>query len=184
MAQMILTAIFVVFILVLAAMFIYATMRPDEFRIERSAAIKASPDEIFPLINDFRAWPDWSPWEKRDPNLKRSYGVTTSGQGALYEWSGDRNVGQGRMTITESVPPSRLAIDLHFLKPFKARNVVEFTLEPAPQATRVTWTMHGPVRLMFKIMHLFVDMDRMIGRDFEAGLANLKTLAEQRSRSA
>ncbi len=179
MAQMILTAIFVVFILVLAVMFIYATMRPDEFRIERAADIKAPPEKIFALINDFKAWPAWSPWEKKDPNMRRSYGATASGPGAVYEWDGDKNIGKGRMTIVDATPPSRVAIDLHFIKPFTARNTVEFMLEPRGDATHVTWTMRGRSSLLFKIMHLFIDMDRMVGKDIEQGFANLKAATER-----
>ncbi len=179
MAQTILTVIFFVFIIALAVMMIRAMSRPDEFRIERAIDIAAPPERIFPLLNDFRAWPQWSPWEKKDPAMTRRYGATTVGAGATYAWEGDRNVGKGEMRIADTMPPSRVAIDLHFIKPFRARNAVAFTLEPRGAGTYVTWTMRGPSPFLFKIMHLFIDMDRMVGKDMEQGLANLKAAAER-----
>lgn len=179
MAQTILTVIFFAFVLVLAAMMIRAMWRPDEFRIERAIDIAAPPERIFPLLDDFRAWSEWSPWEKKDPAMTRHYGATTVGVGATYAWEGDRNVGKGEMRIVDTMPPSRLAVDLRFVKPFQARNAVEFTLAPSGGGTRVTWTMRGPSPFLFKLMHLFVDMDRMVGKDFEQGLANLKAAAER-----
>jgi len=164
---------------VVAGILLYATTRPDTFRIERSATFQAPPDKVFALINDFRNWGGWSPWEKKDPAMKRTMSTTTSGQGAHYAWDGNKEVGQGSMTITESVPPSKIAINLDFAKPFEAHNQVEFTLTNEGNGTRVTWAMFGPVPYVSKIMHLFFDIDRMVGGDFEAGLANLKALAEK-----
>lgn len=161
----------------------YAATRPDTFRIERAATIEAPPDAIFPLISDFRKWTLWSPWEKMDPALKRSYDGAASGPGAVYEWEGNRKVGKGRMEITDAPPPSRVTIKLDFLKPFEAHNTSEFTLISRGGATLVTWAMHGPNLFVGKAMSLFFDMDRMIGKDFEAGLANLKTVAEQQGPS-
>jgi Polyketide cyclase / dehydrase and lipid transport len=175
------TAIGIILLLILLiaiAAFVYAQNKPDDFRIARSAEIEAQPDAIFPLLDDFRRWAEWSPWEGKDPKMMRTYVGAPAGQGAVYAWRGNRNVGAGRMEIVETSPPLRLLIDLHFLKPFEARNKAEFQLEPMGRATRVTWTMHGRAHPMMKTMHLFMDMDRMVGRDFDAGLANLKRLSE------
>jgi hypothetical protein len=165
-------------ILIALAAFVYAQNRPDDFRVERRTSINAAPDTIFPLLDDFRRWPEWSPWENKDPAMKRTYVGAPAGQGAAYAWRGNRNVGAGRMEIIETSPPLRLLIDLHFLKPFAARHKAEFHLEPAGAATRVTWVMHGRAHPIMKTMGLFTNMDRMIGRDFETGLANLKRASE------
>ncbi len=149
------------------------------FRVERSLDIAAPAEKIYPLIADFRAWTQWSPYENRDPNLRRSYGTVTNGLGATYAWEGNKNVGSGKMEILQASPPSRILIDLQFLKPFKAHNQAEFTLQPNGNTTRVTWAMTGPASLMMRVMGLFMNMDKMIGRDFEAGLANLKSVTEK-----
>lgn len=162
-----------------AGVLVYAATRPDTFRIEREAAINAPPENIFPLINDFRNWGAWSPWEKLDPELKRSYGGAPSGAGAVYEWEGNSDVGKGRMEIAESNPPSRVVIQLDFLEPFEAHNTSEFTLTPAGDFTTVTWAMHGPNTYPGKVMQVFMDMDAMIGKDFETGLANMKAVVER-----
>ena len=162
----------------IAGVLILAATRPDTFRVERSASIKASPGKVFALINDFDRWGAWSPWEKKDPAMKRTFGAR-SGKGATYAWEGNKDVGQGRMEIAESVPPSRIAIKLDFVKPFEAHNDVVFTLEPKGDATQVRWAMQGQTPYFAKIVHLFIDMDRMVGQDFEAGLANLKAVAEK-----
>lgn len=156
-----------------------ASTKPDDFRIQRSASITAPPEKIFPLINDFRAFGSWSPYEKLDPAMKRSYTGAAAGKGAVYAWEGDGQAGAGRMEITESASPSRIALNLDFTKPFEAHNIVEFTLEPRGGATIVTWAMHGPTPFLAKVMHVFINFDRMVGADFETGLANLKTLAER-----
>jgi len=169
----------VVLLVAVAAILVLAAMKPDTFRVVRSTTVKAPPEKIFPLIADFRAWSAWSPWEKMDPALKRSYGGPASGQGAVYEWEGNSKVGKGRMEIIDAPPPSRVAIKLDFLKPFEAHNTAEFTLAPRGETTDVTWAMHGPNRFIGKVMSLFVSMDRMVGKDFEAGLANLKAAAER-----
>jgi hypothetical protein len=131
-----------------------------------------------PLIEDFRNWRSWSPWERLDPDMKRTYSGAQSGRGAVYEWAGNSDVAQGRMEITGADPP-RVTIKLDFLEPFEAHNVAEFTLQPAGSATTVRWSMDGPTPYMAKLMGVFIDMDAMIGRDFEAGLANLKSAAEK-----
>ncbi len=168
-----------VLVAAIAGVLIYAATRPDSFRVERSIAIQSPPDKVFGLINDLGAWQAWSPYEAKDPNMKRTLGATTRGQGAVYEWDGDRNVGQGRMEIIESVPSSRIAIKLDFLKPFEAHNTAEFTLASPGDDTRVTWAIFGPMPFASKVMSLFFSMDQMIGKDFEVGLANLKALAEK-----
>ena len=165
-------------ILAAVAALAYATTTPDDFSVQRVTEIGAAPDTIFPLLDDFQRWPEWSPWEGRDPAMKRAYTGAPAGQGAVYAWRGNRNVGAGRMQIIETSPPLRLVIDLHFLKPFEARNKTEFHLEPAGAATRVTWRMQGRANPVMKTMGMFMDMDRMIGRDFETGLANLKRVSE------
>ncbi|HTE36653.1 MAG TPA: SRPBCC family protein [Reyranella sp.] len=152
---------------------------PASFTVKRSLDIRAPADRLFPQIADFNAWPAWSPYEKRDPAMKRRFSGKPSGVGAIYEWDGNRNVGQGRMEILELTQPSKMRIDLQFMKPFKAHNVAEFTLEPRGQNTNVTWAMYGPVTFMSRVMGLFINMDKMIGKDFEAGLQNLKAIAEK-----
>ena len=166
-------------VVLIAAVLGLAATKPDTFRIQRAASIKAPPEEIFALINDFRSWGSWSPWEKKDLGMKRALSAAASGKGAVYEWEGNKNVGQGRMEITESVPPSKLTIALDFVKPFQAHNIVEFRLEPNGDSTHVTWAMQGHTPYFAKIIHVFVNMDRMVGKDFEAGLASLKTIAEK-----
>jgi hypothetical protein len=174
-------ALVVVAILVVgvAAVLAYAGTRPDTFRVQRTATIKAPPDKIFPLINEFRNWSEWSPYEKKDPAMKRAMGATASGKGATYAWDGDKNVGEGRMEITDASPPSKVVIKLDFMRPFEAHNTAEFTLAPKGDATDVTWAIYGPNLFVGKVMGLFINMDNMIGKDFEAGLANLKSLAER-----
>ena len=166
-------------VVALATVLVYAATKPDTFRVERSASIKAPPEKIFALINDFQSWDLWSPWEKKDPAMKRSFSGPTSGKGAVYEWEGNSNVGKGRMEIADTSPPSALTLKLDFVKPMEAHNVVDFTLEPDGDSTRITWAMHGPVPYLAKIMHVFLDVDSMVGKDFEAGLANLKAAAER-----
>jgi uncharacterized protein YndB with AHSA1/START domain len=175
-AALVIVAILVVGV---AGILAYAATRPDTFRVQRTSTIKAPPDKIFPLINEFRNWSEWSPYEKKDPGMKRTMGATTSGKGATYAWDGDKNVGEGHMEIVEVAPPSKVVIKLDFMRPFEAHNTAEFTLAPKGETTDVTWAIHGPNLFVGKVMGLFVDMDRMIGRDFETGLANLKSIAER-----
>ncbi len=152
---------------------------PASFTVKRSLGIRAPADRLFRQIADFNAWSAWSPYEKRDSAMKRRFSGKPSGVGAIYEWDGNRNVGQGRMEILEATPPSKVRIDLQFIKPFKAQNVAEFSLDPHVEGTTVTWAMYGPMTFMSRVMGLFINMDKMIGKDFEAGLQNLKTLAEK-----
>jgi uncharacterized protein YndB with AHSA1/START domain len=158
----------------------YATTRPDSFRIARSTSIKASPEKIFPLINDLQAMKGWSPYEKKDPAMQRSFSGPAAGVGAKYAWAGDKNIGEGRMEIVESKPNEKIAIRLEFLKPFEATHMAEFTLQPGNDgSTTVTWAMIGAVKYVFKIVHIFFNADAMVGKDFEAGLVDLKAMAEK-----
>jgi len=166
-------------VLLIAAVLAFAATRPDSFSVRRAASIKASPEKIFPLINDFRSWGAWSPYEKKDPGMKRSFSGPAAGKGAVYAWEGNQDVGEGRMEIAEAAAPSRVTLKLDFMKPFEAHNTVDFTLEPRGDATDVTWAMQGPAPFVSKLIGLFIDMDAMIGRDFEAGLASLKAIAEK-----
>ena len=171
--------ILLVVVVLIGALLAYAATRPDSFRVERAALIKAPPAKVFALIDDFRQWAGWSPWEKLDPSMKRSHSGAASGKGAVYAWEGNGDVGAGRMEILETTAPSRVLIRLDFIKPFEARNTAEYTLRPEGEATRVTWAMYGPAPFVSKLMQVFVSMDAMIGKDFEQGLANLKALAER-----
>ena len=168
-----------VIVLAVVAILVIAATTPASFRIQRSAKIQAPPEKIFPLINDFRSWTSWSPWEKIDPNLKRTYSGPDNGIGAVYAWQGNKKVGQGRMEITQAAPPSKVTIKLDFIKPFEAHNIADFTLEPIGDSTDVTWAMLGQKPYLFKVMSMFVSMDKMIGKDFEAGLANMKAVTEK-----
>src|SRR4030081_3485185 len=162
----------------IAAVLIYAATKPDVFRVQRAASIKAPPEKIAAVLSDFHGWQAWSPWEKMDPAMKRSYSGAEKGKGAAYAWEGNGKVGQGRMGVPAAAP-SRAALDLDFIKLFEAHNKVVFTLTPKGDATEVNWAMQGPVPYMAKIVHVFMDMDSMVGKDFEASLANLKTIAEK-----
>jgi carbon monoxide dehydrogenase subunit G len=169
----------IVVVVLIAAVLIFAATRPDSFAVERSTSIGADPDKIFPLINDFKSWTAWSPYENKDPAMTRTYSSATSGKGAVYEWDGNSQVGKGRIEIVDASAPSRVTIKLDMIKPMEGHNIVNFTLEPRGGATQLTWAMRGSCVYMTKLIGLFCDMDKMIGKDFEAGLANLKTLAER-----
>jgi hypothetical protein len=169
----------VVLAIIVAIILILAATKPDTFRIERTAMVNAPGEKIFPLIADFHQWLNWSPWEGRDPALKRTYSGAERGKGAVYAWEGNKNVGSGRMEILEATSPSKIVIKLDFLKPFEAHNTAEFTTLPQGSATKVVWVMHGPAPFMSKLMQVFMSFDNMIGKDFEAGLAKLKTISER-----
>lgn len=166
------------FLVVLGTILVIASRKPNTFQIQRSAWIKASPDKVFTLINSFYRWQEWSPWENIDSNLQRTYEGPEAGKGAIYGWAGNKNVGTGRMEILHSRPDSRIVIDLQFIKPFAAHNTAEFTLEQIDNGTQVQWTMTGANPFMMKVMGLFINMDKMIGKNFEDGLAKMKLLAE------
>ncbi|HVJ73224.1 MAG TPA: SRPBCC family protein [Casimicrobiaceae bacterium] len=169
----------VVAAIALAAILALAAFEPDEFRVQRSTTINAPAAKVFPLIDDFRRWTAWSPFEKMDPTMRRTYGATTAGKGATYAWEGDGKAGAGRMEIAESTAPSRVGIVLDFEKPIANRARTTFTLSPHGDATLVTWTMESPNRYLVKVMHLFFDAEQIVGDDFARGLADLKAAAEK-----
>ena len=164
-------AIIVIFIIV-------AAMQPAEFRIARSAGMSAPPSAVFAQVNDFHNWEAWSPWAKIDPQMKQTYDGAPEGTGAVYSWVGNKEVGEGRMTVTESRPAEFVRIRLHFLKPFKATNTAEFSFKPEGDRTAVTWSMEGRKNFISKAVCMFMDMDKMVGGQFEQGLAQMKTIVE------
>lgn len=164
---------------VVVAVLVYAATKPATFRVQRTAVIKAPPEKVFALVNDLNGWRAWSPYEKKDPAMKRTHSGAPKGKGAIYAWDGDNNVGAGRMEIIEAVEPKLLVIKLDFLRPFEAHNTGEFAFAPVADGTQVTWAIYGPNLFIGKVMGLFIDMDKMIGKDFEEGLAGLKALAER-----
>ena len=171
--------ILIVVVVLIAGILAFAATKPDTIHVQRSVSIKAPPETIFPFIDDLHRWSAWSPYETKDPAMKRTLSGAASGKGAVYEWDGNSSVGKGRMEITASTPPLKDTIKLDFIKPFEGHNVAAFTLEPKGDTTTVTWTMDGPAAFVSKVMQVFVDMDNMIGKDFAAGLANLKAIAEK-----
>jgi hypothetical protein len=174
----IIAVIAVILALAIAAVLILAAKKPDIFSVRREIDIKAPPEAIFPLISDFHRWGAWSPWENKDPAMRRSFSGAASGEGAVYGWEGNRNVGSGRMEIMDTVVPTKIVIKLDFIKPFEGHNTAEFTMLPRGDATHVSWLMTGASPLIGKIMHVFINMDAMVGKDFAIGLANLKRLTE------
>lgn len=156
-----------------------AAMQPGDFRVVRSAEMSAPAESAFAQVNDFHNWQAWSPWEKLDPALKRTYSGPEAGEGASYAWAGNSDVGEGRMTIVESRPNELIRIRLEFFKPFAATNTGEFTFEPAGEKTTVTWSMAGERTFVCKGMCLLMDMDKMIGDEFEKGLAAMQAIVEQ-----
>ncbi|MBN9664057.1 MAG: SRPBCC family protein [Acidobacteria bacterium] len=171
--------ILIVLAVAVAGILAYATTRPDTFRVERTTTIQAPPEKIIPFLEDFHQWPAWSPFEKLDPAMKRTLSGPEKGKGAVYEWDGNRKAGSGRMEVLQVVPGSKVSIQLEFTKPFESKNLAEFDLANNGGATRVTWSMSGPQTYITKLMCVFVSMDKMIGPDFETGLANLKAAAEK-----
>ena len=175
----IIAIIAIVLAVAIAIVLILAAMKPDTFSIRRGATIKAPPEKIFSLINDFHQWGSWSPWENKDPAMKRTFSGSASGRGAVYAWDGNKNVGSGRMEVLEASSPSKIVIKLDFFTPFEAHNTAEFTMLPQGDATSVDWVMHGPARFISRLMQVFMSFDKMIGKDFEAGLAKIKSTAEK-----
>jgi uncharacterized protein YndB with AHSA1/START domain len=165
----------VALVLIVAALAAYIATRPSAFTITRSRAIAAPPAVVHAFLSDFKNWPQWSPWEKLDPAMRKELGGAASGPGATYYWVGNSDVGEGRMTITDSQPPKSLTIKLEFMKPFAATNTTQFDLAPSGTGTTVTWSMSGHNNFMSKAFGVFVDIDKMVGADFEKGLAALDT---------
>ncbi|MDX2051232.1 MAG: SRPBCC family protein [Polyangiaceae bacterium] len=157
-----------------------AATKPATFRVERRTVIATPPEAVFPHLEDFHQWAAWSPWEKLDPGMQKTFGGAARGKGATYAWRGNDDVGEGNMTIIESRPNEQLSIRLEFLKPFAATNTTMYTLKPQSNGTEITWAMEGPNSFIGKVMSVFISMDAMIGKDFEEGLANLKRLSEKK----
>lgn len=165
-------------IVIIALVLIYASTKPDTFHVERSINIKAAPEKIFALINDFHLWNDWTPYNK-DPAMKKAYSGNDRGVGAHYAWEGNKEVGKGEISITETTPPNKIVMDLHMIEPFEGHNVATFTLSAAGDSTKVTWSLDDKQKFIVKVIGIFMNMDKMIGGDFETGLARLKVTAEK-----
>ena len=172
------TVLIIVVVIVLGVLGL-AAFQPDAFTVQRQVSVSATPDKPYALVNDFHRWGEWSPWDALDPAMKRTFTGPASGPGAVYEWAGNKAVGAGRMEITGAQPASRVEIKLDFLRPFEGHNTTVFTMVPQGTATTVTWTMSGPMPFVSKLMSVFVSMDKLIGKDFEAGLAKMKAVAEK-----
>jgi uncharacterized protein YndB with AHSA1/START domain len=168
----------VVLVIVVGLLLVIAT-RPNQFRVQRSTVIGAPINVVFPLVNDFHQWTRWSPWEGHDPDLKRAYEGAPAGTGAVYSWVGNNQVGEGRMTITDSRPGELIVIKLEFIKPWTATNRTEFTFRQQPSGVAVDWAMSGPHNFMGKAFSLLMNMDARIGKDFDQGLALMKKAAEE-----
>ena len=176
MLKWILAAVAAVVVIFLAVV----ALQPSDFRIERSATMAAPAPAVFAQVNDLRSWQAWSPWEKIDPQLKRTYEGPQAGTGAVYAWAGNKDVGEGRMTITESRPGELVRMRLEFFKPLAATNTAEFSFKPAAGGTAVTWSMTGKNNFLSKAICLFVNMDRMVGGMFEQGLQQMKSVVESK----
>src|ERR1700681_3709090 len=163
----IIAIIAVVLAFLIAIVLILAATKPNSFSVQRATTVKAPPERIFPLINDFHQWGSWSPYENKDPAMKRSYSGAADGKGAVYGWEGNKNVGSGRMEILDTSEPSQIVIKLDFFTPFEGHNTAEFTMLPQGDGTNVTWLMRGPAPFMSKVMQVFINLDNMIGKDFE-----------------
>lgn len=182
MLKKILLSLVAIVVLAVGLVLVLATGKPDTFRVERSVLIAAPAEAVFPHIDDLHAWERWSAYETKDPDMQRTHSGPARGVGATYAWDGDDNVGAGRMEIVQSQPVRHVRIRLNFLRPFETESLSDFTLVPEAGGTRVTWAMEGPALFVTKIMQVLFDMDAMIGRDFEVGLANLKARAETDAR--
>lgn len=161
---------------------VVVAMQPSQFRVTRSARIAAPASTVFAQVNDFHNWDAWSPWARLDPSMRQTYGGAPAGVGATYAWVGNHEVGEGRMTLTESRPSELVRVELEFLKPLRGTSTAEFTLKPEGDHTVVTWSMAGEKSFMAKAIHLFISMDRMIGGQFDKGLAQMKSLVERTAR--
>jgi hypothetical protein len=173
-----LPTILLVIAAVLVVLVIFVSMQASQFRIVRSTSIAAPASVVFPMVNDFHNWNAWSPWRELDPNMTQTFEGAPSGVGAIQTWAGNKKAGEGRMTITQSRPNELITTKLEFFKPFKATNNTEFTFKPQGEQTQVTWIMTGEKNFIFKAMHLIMNMDKLIGGDFEKGLARMKAIAE------
>ena len=165
-------------VVVVAGLAVVVALQPSDFRVSRTATIAAPAPVVFAQVNDFHKWSEWNPWGKIDPAMKQTYAGSPAGPGAIYNWVGNKEVGEGQMTILESRPSDLVRIELVFFKPFAGNSMAEFTFQPAGEVTTVTWSMSGSKNFMMKAVHLFINMDKMIGGQFEKGLADMKTAAE------
>lgn len=170
--------ILLVVVCLVAIILIYAATKPSSFSITRTIKINAPAEKIIAELIDFKRWKDWSPWEGKDPAMQRSFSGAQSGVGSVYEWDGNKDVGQGRMEILEVIPSQKVLIQLDFFKPFEAHNFAEFTLTQDSNGTLIVWEMRGPQNYMGKVVSVFMNIDKMVGADFEAGLAKLKAVSE------
>lgn len=178
MVKKVILGILAVILIAIIGFCAVVAMQPSEFKITRSATVNAPPEKVFEQVNDFHKWDAWSPWAKLDPAMKTTYSGSQSGQGASYAWTGNDQVGEGKMTIAESHPNEHIKIDLEFIKPWQSKNTTEFMFKPEGDKTNVTWTMTGQNNFAAKAVGLFMNMDKMIGGDFEKGLAQMKAVAE------
>lgn len=169
-------------LIVLGLFLLFVATRPAAFRIERSRQIQAPSPVVYSIINDLHQWGRWSPYEKLDPNMQRTFSGTEKGPGSSYAWNGNNRAGEGRLTIVESNPDEAVKLDLEFTRPFRCQNKVTFALKPQSNQTTVSWIMEGSNNFVGKIFHMVMDMDKMCGKDFEAGLANLDTIAQADAR--
>lgn len=178
MIKKILLGAIIVIVLIVAIFCVVAAMQPAHYQVVRSTTISAPAPVVFAQVNDFHKWDAWSPWAKMDPNMKQTFEGAPAGTGAMYSWSGNDDVGEGKMTIVESRPSDLIKIKLDFIKPFAATNATDFTFTPQGNQTKVQWTMSGDKNFVAKAFTMFMDMDKMVGTDFEKGLAQMKTVAE------
>ena len=163
---------------IIVVLVVIVALQPSDFRVTRSTTISAPPPAVFTQVNDFHKWQAWNPWGKIDPAMKQTYEGATAGTGAIYTWSGNNEVGEGRMTITDSRPNELIRVKLEFFKPFTATNTADFTFKPEGNQTVVSWSMFGDKNFMAKAIHLVMNMDKMIGGQFEKGLADMKSAVE------
>jgi carbon monoxide dehydrogenase subunit G len=178
MLKRIVIGVFIAIVVIVGGLAVVVATQPEEFQVTRTTSVKARPDVVFDQINDFHNWDKWSPWAKLDPNMKTTYSGAQSGVGSSYAWVGNDDVGEGKMTVIESRPGEQVKIDLDFIKPFAAKNLTEFSLKPDGDNTQVTWAMTGKKNFVSKAFCLVMDMDKMVGGDFERGLAQMKTVVE------
>jgi uncharacterized protein YndB with AHSA1/START domain len=174
----VLKKILIALAVIIVVLVVIVALQPSDFRVTRSTTISAPPPAVFAQVNDFHKWQAWNPWGKIDPAMKQTYEGAPAGTGAIYTWSGNNEVGEGRMTITDSRPNELIRVKLEFFKPFAGTNTADFTFKPEGNQTLVTWSMFGEKNFMAKAIHLVMNMDKMIGGQFEKGLADMKSVVE------
>lgn len=171
--------ILLVLALIIVGVLVAAAFRPGVMHVTRSATMAATPAEVFAVVNDFRRWNEWSPWAKLDPEMKVTLEGPPTGVGAVYKWSGNKDVGEGSTTLVESVPDQKVGMKLTFVRPFPGESDVEFTFEPEGEGSKVTWTMDSPQPYLGKLVGMFIDCEKMCGDSFVEGLGNLKAIVEK-----